>query len=107
MRKTLFVAGLLLILAAGPAYPQNKDILSLEADMIMLQQQVKQLQTSVDENNGAIKGLVEKIADQVNTLAGGLQKVSQTLDQATAGTRTQNETTAKEMRTILTNLNTT
>jgi len=107
MRKTLFVAGLLLILAAGPAYPQNKDILRLEADMIMLQQQVKQLQTSVDENNGAIKGLVEKIADQVNTLAGGLQKVNQTLDQAVGGVKTQNETTAKEMRTILSNLSTT
>ena len=107
MRMKFFVAGLLLILAAGPAYPQNKDILRLEADMIMLQQQVKQLQSTVDENNGAIKGLVEKIADQVNTLAGGLQKVNQTLDQAVGGVRTQNETTAKEMRTILSNLNTT
>jgi len=107
MRMNYVVAGLLLILAAGPAYPQNKDILRLQSDMITLQQQIKQLQSSVDENNGAIKGLVEKIADQVNTLAGGLQKVNQTLDQAVGGLKTQNETTAKEMRTILSNLNTT
>jgi tol-pal system protein YbgF len=106
MRMKYLVAGLLLILAAGPAYPQNKDILRLQSDMITLQQQVKQLQSSVDENNNAIKGLVEKIADQVNTLAGSLPKVNQTLDQAIAVMRTQNETTAKEMRTILSNLNT-
>src|SRR5437667_12560081 len=49
MRMKLFVVALLLMTAAGPAYSQNKDILRLEADMIMLQQQVKQLQASVDE----------------------------------------------------------
>src|SRR3989442_3394869 len=107
MRMKFFVAALLFILAAGPAYPQNKDILRLEADMIMLQQQVKQLQSTVDENNGAIKGLVEKIADQVNTLAGGLQKVNQTLDQAVRGVRNPNENTAQEKRTSVSNLNNT
>jgi tol-pal system protein YbgF len=107
MQMKLFVAGLLLLLlAAGPAYPQNKDMLRLQADMITLQQQVKQLQSSVDENNSVLKGLVEKIADQVNTLAGGLQKVNQAVDQAVGGIRTQNEATAKETRTILSNLNT-
>src|SRR5437899_12372530 len=101
MRMKFFVAGLLLILAAGPAYPQNKDILRLEADMIMLQQQVKQLQSTVDENHGAIKALVEQIADPVNTLAGGLQKVTQTLDPAVGAVRTQHASPAKEIRTIL------
>src|SRR2546426_510550 len=109
MQKNWFLAGLLLILAVGPAHSQNKDILRLQADLITLQQQVKQLQSSIDENNRVTKGLVEKIADQVNTLTGGLQKVNQALDQAIGqaiGLRTQNDTTAKEMRSILTNLNT-
>src|SRR2546430_2767822 len=86
---------------SGPAYSQNKDILRLEADMIMLQQQVKQLQASVDENNGATKGLIEKIADQVNTVAGSLQKIVPAID----GVKAQNDAGVKEMRTILTNLN--
>src|SRR5262245_45920076 len=97
MRMKWFVAGLLLILAAVPAFPQNKDMLRLQADMITLQQQVKQLQSSVDENNAAIKSLVEKIADQVNTLAGGLQKVSQAVE----GVKAQNDASTKEMRTIV------
>jgi tol-pal system protein YbgF len=103
MRMKLFVAALLLMMiAAGPAYPQNKDILRLEADMIMLQQQVKQLQTSVDENNAAIKGLIEKMADQINTFSGGLQKINQAFD----GLKSQNDATARDLRTIITTLTT-
>ena len=48
MRMKLFVAALLLVIAAGPAHAQNKQILQLQADMITLQQQVRQLQSSVD-----------------------------------------------------------
>jgi tol-pal system protein YbgF len=102
MRTKLFVGGLLLILAAGPVYSQNKDILRLQADMVDVQQRIKQLQSSIDENNAATKGLIEKTADQVNTLAGAQQKI---ID-AVAGSKGQNDATAKEMRTILTNLNT-
>ena len=106
MKKNWFLAGLLLVFAVGPAYSQNKDILRLQADLITVQQQVKQIQSSIDANNGVIKALVEKIADQVNTLSGGLQKVNQALDQAIGGLRSQNDTSAKEMRTTLSNLNT-
>src|SRR5256885_10421931 len=107
MQKNWLLAGLLLIFAVGPAYSQNKDILRVQADLITLQQQVKQLQSSIDENNGVIKGLVEKIADQVNTLAGGLQKVNQALDQAIGqaigGLRNQKDNTPKKRRGILLN----
>jgi tol-pal system protein YbgF len=101
MHMKSFIAGLLLILASGPAYAQNKDMLQLQRDMIYLQQAVKQLQTTVDQNNAVVKGLVERMADQVNTLAGGMQKITQTVD----GIKTQNDATTREMRTILTNLN--
>ena len=103
MRMKLFVGGLLLILAAGPAYSQNKDILRLQADMVDVQQRLKQVQASIDESNAATKSLIEKVADQVNTIASGLQKIND----AVGGVKGQNDTTAKEMRTILTNLNST
>jgi tol-pal system protein YbgF len=99
-----FVAALLLVFAAGPAFSQNKQILQLQADMITLQQQVRQLQSSLDQNNEGTKGLsglIGKIADQINTVAGSVQKVSQSVD----GVKTQNDANVKEMRTILTNLN--
>jgi len=88
----LSIAGLLIALAQS-RLSQNKDMLQLQRDMIYLQQSVKQLQTTIDQNNAAIKGLVEKMADQVNTLAGGMQKISQSVD----GLRTQNESTTREI----------
>ena len=102
-RMKLSIAGLLIISAAGPAYPQNRDVLQLQKDMIDVQQLVKQLQTTVDRDNAVLKGLIEKIADQVNTLSGGVQRINQAVDSM----KTQNDATAREMRTILATLNTT
>src|SRR5215831_15610790 len=97
----LILAILLIVIAAGPAYPENKDILQLNADVLQLKQQVKQIQTTLDTNNAALQKLVEKMADQVNTLSTGMQKLNQTVD----GVKGQNDSSTKEMRTILTDLN--
>ena len=81
---------MLIALSAGPAYPQNRDILQLQKDMIDLQQLVKQLQGSLDRNNEVTKSLLERTADQVNTLAVGMQKITQTVD----GLKNQSDTTS-------------
>jgi len=86
---------------AGPAYPQRKEILQLQADMIQLTKTINQLQSTVDQNNAVMKGLVERIADQVNNLALGVQKITQTVD----GMKAQSDKSVTELRTILTNLN--
>jgi tol-pal system protein YbgF len=104
MPKRLAIVALLITFMAGPAYPQRKeDILQLMKDMIDLQQLVRQLQTSIDRDNTAMKGLMEKMSDQVNTLSGGLQKINQTVDSV----KTQNDKTTSELRTTLTTLNST
>ena len=102
IRSNLVLACLIAVLAAPAAYPQKKEILQLQADMIRLSQQVTQLQSTVDTNNSAIKGLVEKMADQVNTLGGSVQKITEAMD----GVRTQNDKTSSELRVILNNMNT-
>ncbi len=99
----LVLGVVLLALSAGPAYPQNKDIVRLQVDMVNMQQQLKQLQNTVDENNAVMKGLIEKMADQVNTLAGGMQRMTQAVE----GVKTQTDSTAREIRGALTNLNAT
>jgi tol-pal system protein YbgF len=100
--RTKFVAvGLLIALSVWPAYAQNKDILQLQADMIRLSQQVRQLQTSVDQNNSVLKGLVEKMSDQVNTVAAGMQQMTQAVDSV----RSQGDKASTELRVTLTNLN--
>jgi len=102
IQTKLVAAGLFVLLTAGLAYPQKKEILQLTADMIMLQQQMKQLQTSVDQNNAVLKGIVEKMADQVNGLAGGMDRVGKAVDTV----KTQDDKSTSEVRLILTNLNT-
>ena len=100
-RMNISLAALLMVLAAASAYPQNRDILQLQRDMVEVQARVKQLQTTVDQDNAVMKGLMEKLTDQANVLSGGMQKISQTID----GLKTQNDATTKELRTILTTLN--
>ncbi len=100
--QTKFIAALLLIVvAAGPGYPQNKQMLQLEADMIELTARVKQLQATVDQNDAAIKGLVEKMTDQVGTIAGGMQKLSQAVDQVDK----RGDSSTRELRATLTSIN--
>ena len=105
IRTKLALACLLAILMAPAAYPQRKELLQLQADMIRLSQQMTQLQSSVDQNNSVMKALVEKMTDQINTIAAGMQgmqKIAQSVD----GVRAQGDKTASELRVILTNMNT-
>jgi tol-pal system protein YbgF len=103
MRMKLFVPALLVLLTAGPAYPQNKDILQLQRDVIELKQIVNQIQKTIDQNDAAFKSLVEKMADQVNMLAGATQKINQAVDSL----KTQDDTNGRDMHTALTTLNST
>jgi len=103
MRMKLLVPAMLVLLAAGPAYPQNKDILQLQRDMIDVQQRVNQVQKTVDQNDAALKSLVEKMSDQVNTLAGAMQKINQALEQL----KLQGDANGRDVHTALAGLNTT
>jgi tol-pal system protein YbgF len=99
-RMTVLTAVLLTVVMGGPAYPQNRDILQLQKDMIDVTQRVNQLQTTIDRDNALMKGLMEKIADQVNTLTGNIQKITQTVDSL----KPQNDATTRELRTVTTTL---
>ncbi len=68
------------MIMTGPAYPQNRDIILLQKDMIELKNSMSQLQATVDQKNTAVLSLVEKIFDQVNGLGGNVQKLGQAVD---------------------------
>jgi len=101
IQRKLALACLLAVVIAPEAYPQRKEILQLQADMIRLSQQMTQLQSTMDMNNSALKGLVEKMSDQVNNLGGSVQKITQAMD----GVKTQTDKTSSELRVILNNMN--
>ena len=99
-RTTLPILVLLFFLIAGPAYPQNRDILQLQRDMIEVQTRVKQLQTTVDQDNAVMKNLLEKTTDQVNSMAVTMQKVSQIVE----GMSKQNAMSSGELRALVSTL---
>jgi tol-pal system protein YbgF len=91
---------MVILLAAVPAYPQSREILQLQADMIRLSQQMNQLQSSVDTKNSVIQGLLERVFDQVNGLATNLQNINQAIQTARDG----NDKTAAELRAAVENI---
>ena len=96
----LIVVGLLLFSTAKSVYAQNRDILQIDADVISLSQQVKLLQSSVNQNNAVLKELVGKIVNQVNNVAASLQKLGQAINSLA----THGNNTAGEVHLQLTNL---
>jgi tol-pal system protein YbgF len=88
---------LLFILAAGPAYPQNRDIQLLNRDVLDVRERINQLQTSIDQNNALMKSLLERMADQVNTISTGLQKVTTAVD----GLNGKGDSLSRDVRTSL------
>lgn len=94
----LVMAGMLILIVAGPAFPQNREILQLQADMIRLSQQMNQLQSTQDTKNAVMQGLLEKVVDQVNGLSANLQTNLQRINQVIENVKDNNDKTAAEMR---------
>src|SRR5262249_4204823 len=95
--STVWIAGLCVLMLAGPAYPQSKEILQLQRDMITLSNQMKELQASVDQNNQKLVALVEKLTSSMDQLNTNLPKIVE----AVSGVRSDNEKTAAELRTLV------
>jgi TolA-binding protein len=93
----ILVAMATVLLSAGPAYPQNKDLLQLQSDVLRLQQQVNQLQQSVDQKTQTIQRLVEQMVDTVNGLNANVQKITQTVDSV----NTRNDQNGAELRNLV------
>lgn len=96
----LVMAGMLILLVAGPAFPQNREILQLQADMIRLSQQMNQLQSTLDMKNAVVQGLLEKVVDQVNGLSANLQRINQAVE----GVKDNNDKTSAELRVAVSNI---
>jgi len=56
-------------------FGESKEIIRLQADMTLLQQQVRELQKSFDQQGAVMKTLVEQLADQISTLKKSVEEV--------------------------------
>jgi tol-pal system protein YbgF len=64
---------------------------------------MKQLQNTVDQNDTLLKGLVERMSDQVNNLSSGMSKITQAVDSIGRS----NDKVSGELRGAIANVNTT
>lgn len=62
----------------------SKELVRLQADMTLLQQQVRDLQKSFDTQNAVLQKLVEQLADQVNILKRSVEDVKASNQQTQA-----------------------
>ena len=62
-------------LTPGWLFSESKEIIRLQADMTLLQQQVRDLQKSFDQQGAVLKTLVEQLAEQISTLKKSVEEV--------------------------------
>jgi TolA-binding protein len=101
----LWLATAITLLVAGPAYPQSKEILLLNKDVLDLKNALNQLQISTDQKNAAMQSLLEKIYDQVNGMAGSIQKINQTVESVNTRADKSNADLHAQMSALTTKVN--
>jgi TolA-binding protein len=105
-KLTLLTVVIVLVVGSTyPAYPQSKELIQLQRDVLDLKNTLNGMQASVDQKNQAILALVEKITDQVNSLAGSIQKVNQTVDNVNTHTDKSTTDVRGQIQTLTTKVN--
>lgn len=83
-RKIVVITAATLALADLGAQAASKEIVRLQADMTLLQQQVRDLQKSFDAQSAVLQKLVEQLTDQVNILKSSVEEVKASNQQTQA-----------------------
>ncbi|MFN8007644.1 MAG: tol-pal system protein YbgF [Terriglobia bacterium] len=74
-KRLILISFLVLSLLPQWLLGESKEIIRLQADMTLLQQQVRDLQKSFDQQGAVLKTLVEQLADQVSTLKKSVEEI--------------------------------
>ncbi|MFQ5722990.1 MAG: tol-pal system protein YbgF [Terriglobia bacterium] len=90
MRNVLVSAGILLAalawLGPAPAAAVDKEIIQLQRDVALLQQQVRELQSSHEQNMATLRTLLEQALDSVNRMGARVEELESSVQKARANT---------------------
>ena len=75
---------LIVLFSTSRAYSASKEIIRLQADVTLLQQQMRDLQKSFDTQGAVLKTLVEQLSDQVSSLKKSVEEVKASNQQTQA-----------------------
>lgn len=98
--KTLVLIALTMTLIPAGGRAASKEIVRLQADMTLLQQQVRDLQKSFDTQNAVLQKLVEQLTDQVNILKRSVEDVKGSNQQTQAAVSSRVESVAGQFSAV-------
>jgi tol-pal system protein YbgF len=98
--KTLVLIALTMTLIPINGLAASKEIVRLQADMTLLQQQVRDLQKSFDTQNAVLQKLVEQLTDQVNILKRSVEDVKGSNQQTQAAVSSRVESVAGQFSAV-------
>ncbi len=98
--RTLIPAAAALFLAPPALLLQRQEILELSADIINLEQQVREVQRTLDERNSELQSLVEQTFDRVTGVTDALDGMVATVDEI----RASNDRLSGELRIEIGNI---
>ena len=98
--KTVVLIVFAMTLAPLGGLAASKEIVRLQADMTLLQQQVRDLQKSFDTQNAVLQKLVEQLTDQVNILKRSVEDVKGSNQQTQAAVSARVESVAGQFSAV-------
>jgi tol-pal system protein YbgF len=102
MKRTILFCLLLALMSAGPSARAGtkEDLMRLSADVLALQNQLRELDKAYSEKIEGLKSLVVQLNDQVAKTNMLVNKVSTALDNQASGVRTSDQALLQEIRAI-------
>ncbi len=89
-----------LFLVPSALFAQRQEILALSADIINLENQVREIQRTLDERNNLVQDLLDQMSGQVGVLTETVNRMAETVD----GVQVSNDRLSGEIRVEITNL---
>lgn len=101
--RTALLLGVLLVACAFvpvPAEAQKREIVQLQTTVTLLQQQVRELQRTLDERTAVLRTLVEQAVDAVNRMNQTVGELDRNLKEAQATSGARVDSLATEVRAL-------
>ena len=89
-----------LFLVPSALFAQRQEILALSADIINLEQQVREIQRTLDERNNLVQDLLDRMSGQVGVLTETVNRMAETVD----AVQVSNDRLSGEIRVEIANL---
>ena len=91
---------MLLLVGAGSAYPQKKEIIQLQRDMAILQEVVRQTERQMGERIAVLENLLQQSLDKTDKLNAGIAVLERNLAKQTTDVSTPVTATASRVETL-------